>query len=280
MILIADSGATKTDWRVVDNEGKIKQAKTQGFNPYYQGFEEIRDEIQNKLLDQVGDAQIDQIYFYGAGCSTTENCDVIKGALKHSFPDAEIEVNHDLLAAARALCGHEEGIACILGTGSNSCLYDGRQIKSNVQALGFILGDEGSGAHLGKLLLSDYIRNNMPDELKMKIDNKFKLDRESIIDRIYNQDRPSRFAASFSKFIFDNIRNPYMYRLVYGSFTDFFECNILRYENYQSLKVHFTGGVAFYFNEILRQVASDKAVVLQNIVENPISGLTLYHQGT
>lgn len=277
MILIADSGATKTDWRLIDDEGNVQQARTQGFNPYYQGYEEIRDEISNNLVIQLKGLEVDHIFYYGAGCLTHDKCDIIRKALKHSFPKAEIEVNHDLFAAARSLCGQEKGIACILGTGSNSCLFDGQEIIENVPALGFILGDEGSGAHIGKTLLADYIRDNMPQELKNKMLDRFKLDREMIIDRVYNQERPSRFVAGFAKFIYDNISHPYMFGLVHKGFEDFFDTNISRYKDFQQIKVHFTGGVAFYFNTILRNVAKERDVVVGNIVENPISGLTLYH---
>ena len=278
MILIADSGATKTDWRVIDHLGKIHQAKTQGFNPVYQGFEQIRDEINKNLLGQIEGLKIDRVFYYGAGCTGLENCEIINKALAFSFPEAEIEINDDLLAAARSLCDHEKGIACILGTGSNSCLYDGKSIIDHIPPLGYILGDEGSGAYLGKILLRDFIRGSMPNKLRSKMKDKFNLDKAAIIDKVYNQDRPSRFVAGFAKFIFDNIRDPYAHQLVYNGFRDFFNSSILRYSDHQKIKVHFSGGIAFNFNNILRQVAEENGVTVGNIAENPIAGLTLYHK--
>jgi len=278
MILIAESGATKTDWRLLDNQGGIKQVISEGLNPYQQSFESIRKKIKTEVLPKVKKEDISNIYFYGAGCATEEGRNVIEESLKFSFAEAMIEVNTDMLAAARGLCGHEEGIACILGTGSNSCLYNGHEIVENVPPLGFIIADEGSGAHLGKTLLADYLRKDMPEELREKFNERYNLDRTKILDKVYNQDRGGKFLAEFTKFIYDNINESYMHKLVYTGFMEFFVRNILKYDNYQNYKVHFTGGVAYYFNEILREVASDKGVLLQKITENPIAGLTLYHK--
>jgi N-acetylglucosamine kinase-like BadF-type ATPase len=280
MILIAESGATKTDWRILDDQGGIKQAISEGLNPYQQSFESIRDKIKTEILPQVDEEDISRIYFYGAGCATEEGRNVISKALKDSFALAEIEVNTDILAAARGLCGHEEGIACILGTGSNSCFYNGREIVENVPPLGFIIADEGSGAYMGKTLIADFLRKDMPEELREKFMERYNLDRTKILDKVYNQERAGKYLAGFTKFIYDNIKESYMHKLVYESFNEFFTRNILKYDNYQNYKVHFTGGVAFYFNEILRKVASDQGVLLQKITENPIAGLTLYHKPT
>ena len=210
MILIADSGSTKTDWRIIDSKGEINQAKTQGFNPYYQKYEEIRDEINTRLLEQVQSSDIREIYYYGAGCSSQSNCNIVSQALKFSFPDAQIEVTHDLLAAARSLCGHERGIACILGTGSNSCVFDGEKIIDNIPSLGYVIADAGGGTFLGKKLIADYLRNEMPAELEKKMDKRFDLNKNKILDKVYNQEKPGRFIASFTKFMFDNIRENYM----------------------------------------------------------------------
>jgi len=277
MILIAESGATKTDWRLLDDQGGIRQAISEGLNPYQQSFESISEKIKIEVRPQVGE-DISNIYFYGAGCATDEGRNLITNALKGSFTEAEIEVNTDMLAAARGLCGHEEGIACILGTGSNSCFYNGKEIVENVPPLGFIIADEGSGAYLGKTLLADFLRKDMPEELREKFIKRYNLDRTKILDKVYNQDKGGKYLAEFTKFIYDNINESYMHQLVYEGFKEFFSRNVLKYENYKNYKVHFTGGVAFYFNEILREVASDQGVLLQKITENPIAGLTLYHK--
>ncbi|MEO1055145.1 MAG: N-acetylglucosamine kinase [Bacteroidota bacterium] len=277
MILIADSGASKTDWRIIDRDGQISQAKTQGFNPYLQQAEEISTEIGDALLPQIK-TDIDWIYYYGAGCSSEQNINKIKQVLKMYFPDAEIAVHHDLLAAARALCGSDTGIACILGTGANSCLYNGEEIVDNVPALGYALGDEGSGAYIGKRLLSDYLRRDMPAGVGERLEKRFNLTKDDVLEKVYHQPAPSRYLASFAKFVFQNLKEPYLYRLVYDSMSSFFEKNVVKYEGHDQHLVHFTGGIAFYFGNILRQVANDKGIAVRNILESPIAGLTLYHQ--
>jgi N-acetylglucosamine kinase-like BadF-type ATPase len=202
---------------------------------------------------------------------------MIRTALERYFTDAHIEVWHDLLAAARALCGEDPGIACILGTGSNSCYYDGVRIVENVTSLGYVLGDEGSGAWLGKRIVADYLRKDLPEKLWDHFKKRFPMDRDEILSRVYSQEMPSRFLGSFSHFIFQHLKEPYCYKLVYDGFSEFMEKNVMRYERYNELKVHFVGSVAFYFSDILRQVANDKGITLKNILESPIAGLTLYH---
>jgi glucosamine kinase len=276
MLLIADSGSTKTDWRIIDQDKNIAQAKTAGFNPYYQTEEQIFAELKEVLLPQVkGD--ITEIYFYGAGCSSPDKNALVENALSRVFLKAQVHVSHDLLAAARALCGSEAGIACILGTGSNSCLYDGKDIVANKASLGYILGDEGSGAVLGKLLVSKYFNRELPGHLMAKFEKRYALSREELLDNVYKKPFPNRYLAKFSQFLFHNLSDPYIYKLVYDAFADFFDKNVLYYENYADYKVHFTGSIAFYYSNILRQVANDKGIVVKNILENPIAGLTLYH---
>jgi glucosamine kinase len=277
MILIADSGASKTDWRLIDDSGKIEQAQTIGFNPYYQAIEQFEKEVREVLLPQVK-SNPQKIFYYGTGCSSEKNRKLIRTVFEKFFRDAHIEVWHDLLAAARALCGTQEGIACILGTGANSCYYDGTKIADNVTSLGYVLGDEGSGAYLGKIILSDYLRKDLPEKLWGQFKQRFPFERDEFLDRIYNQEMPSRFLGSFSHFVFQHLNEPYCNQLVRNSFNQFFEKNVMKYPRYQQLKVHFTGSVSFYFNNILRQVAIEKNICVQHILESPIAGLTLYHQ--
>jgi glucosamine kinase len=279
MILIADSGGSKTDWRLIQKDGKIGQANAPGFNPYYQPIEDLKKSVQDILLPKIDDQtdQVEQIFFYGAGVSSVKNQLTIKSAFLEFFPEAQIEIGWDLLAAARALCGYEPGIACIMGTGSNSCLYDGEKIVDNVANLGWILADEGSGANIGRKFLVDYLRGKMPAKLAKQFHERFPLTREEFLEKIYQQEKPSAFLASFAKFIFQHLKEQYCYKLVYDSFAEFYENNVMQYPNYQNLKVHFTGSIAFYFSDILRQVASDKGITVKNILEGPIAGLTLYH---
>jgi glucosamine kinase len=278
MILIADSGGSKTDWRLIQQDGTIGQANGPGFNPYYQPVEDLKRDVERILLPKINAADpVDKIFFYGAGVSSVKNQLTIKSALLEFFPEAVIEIGWDLLAAARALCGREPGIACIMGTGSNSCLYDGEKIVDNVANLGWILADEGSGANIGRKFLVDYLRKKMPETLAAYFHDRFPLTREEFLEKVYQQEKPSAFLASFAKFIFQHLKDPYCYRLVYDSFSEFYENNVMKYENYKNLKVHFTGSIAFYFSDILRQVANDKGITVKNILEGPIAGLTLYH---
>jgi len=277
MILIADSGSTKTDWRMINSAGEISQAKSAGYNPYYQKTGDLKSDIENTLLSKI-ETEVNEIFYYGAGCGSEQNRKLISNTLLDIFPSSKIEVSHDLLAAARALCGNEPGIACILGTGSNSCSYDGIEILENIPSLGYVMGDEGSGAYLGKKLLADFLRGDMPVSIAEKMQNRFELSKDQVLEAVYQKEKPSKYLAGFSRFIFQNIKNPYCYRLVYNVLKLFFETNILKYENAKSSKIHFTGSVAFYYSNILRQVANDMGVSVGNIVESPIAGLTLYHQ--
>jgi glucosamine kinase len=278
MILIADSGGSKTDWRLIQKDGSIDQAHSPGFNPYYQPIDDLKKNVQDVLLPKINDSHVNKIFFYGAGVSSVKNQLTIKSAFLEFFPGAQIEIGWDLLAAARALCGHEPGIACIMGTGSNSCLYDGTKIIDNVANLGWILADEGSGANIGRKFLVDYLRKKMPQKLSAQFHQRFPLSREEFLEKVYQQEKPSAFLASFAKFIFQHLDDAYCYKLIYDSFAEFYENNVMKYDNYENLKVHFTGSIAFYFSDILRQVANDKGITVKNILEGPIAGLTLYHQ--
>jgi len=276
MILIADSGSSKTDWRIIDENGTVEQARTSGLNPFYMDRKAIKLEIEASLQPMIAN-KIDHIYFYGAGCTTEHNCKVITDTLSPLFPGASISVDHDLSGAARALCNREAGIVCILGTGSNSCLYDGNDITDNIPSLGYILGDEGSGSHMGKTLLVDFVRDEIPTHLKDALINQFNISRETILENVYQNPNPIQFLAGFAEFIFSNLKEPYIHNLAYNSFEMFFEKNIFKYPDYKAHKVHFCGAVAFYFNTLLRKIATDKDITVGNIIESPIAGLTVYH---
>ncbi len=277
MILVADSGGSKIDWRFLHKDGSIGQAHSPGFNPYYQPLEHLHTIIKESLVPHVKES-VDKIFYYGTGVSSEKNQQIIREAFAQYWPEAFIEIGWDLLAAARALCGRERGIACILGTGSNSCLYDGEKIVDNVSNLGWILADEGSGTYIGKKFIFDYFRNEMPTKLADQFKARFPFTREEVLEKVYQGEKPGAFLASFSKFIFQHLKDPYCYKLIYDSLSDFYENNVMKYDNYQNTKVHFTGSIAFYYSDILRQVANDKGITVKNILEGPIAGLTLYHQ--
>ena len=277
MIIIADSGSSKIDWRLLERDGSIRQASSPGFNPYYQPLDHLKKSIREFLVPVVA-GTVTKIFFYGTGVSSERNQDLVRSAFLEFFPAATVTIEWDLLAAARALCGEEKGIACILGTGSNSCLYDGTKITAQVANLGWILADEGSGASLGKAMLVDYLRRKMPEELAKQFQQRFPFSREEFLEKIYQQEKPSTFLATFSRFIFQHLKEPYCYKLAYNGFSDFYENNIMKYEGFRDLKVHFVGSIAFYYSDLLRQVANDKGIAVKNILETPIAGLTLFHQ--
>lgn len=277
MIIVADSGGSKIEWRFLKKDGSIGQAHSPGFNPYYQPIDHLYTIIEEHLVPKI-DEPVDKIFLYAAGVSSDKNAKVIEDAFAKYWPKAHLEIGWDLLAAARALCGRERGIACILGTGSNSCLYDGEKIIDNVANLGWILADEGSGTSIGKRFIFDYFRKEMPEKIAEQFHQRFPFTREEVLEKVYKDEKPSAFLASFTRFIFQHLDDPYCYKLIYNSFAEFYQNNVMKYDDYKNTKVHFTGSVAFYFSDILRQVANDKGITVKNILEGPIAGLTLYHQ--
>lgn len=275
MILIAESGSTKTDWVLLGSEGVKKRQQTLGINPYHQNTSSII-EIIRSLNDF---DSIHQIFFYGAGCATDDKKQIIKDALLDIFPNANCEINSDVLAAARSVCGREKGIACIIGTGSNSCLYDGENIEHNVPPLGYILGDEGSGAVMGKKLIADILKGIAPKEIKSAFYQKYNMKYTDIINNVYKEEAPSRFLAQFTVFLSENIHSPYISQLVKKSFDEFFERNIKLYDNHINLPIHFIGSIAFYFKNELKMIADENGLSLGKIKQSPLEGLIQYHLG-
>jgi N-acetylglucosamine kinase-like BadF-type ATPase len=282
MILIADSGSTKTDWRFIDEKKNIYQAHTQGINPYFVNTNEIAQILENELKSKLPEYAFNEkveIYFYGAGCSNFDKCKDVYNGIKKVFPNASITVEHDLLAAARALCGHNEGLAAILGTGSNSCYYNGKEILQNQPSLGFILGDEGSGAFLGKQLICDFLNEEMPKEISDRIKERFKITKDEILENVYKKPYPSRYLASFSKFIYQNINHDYCRQLVVNAFRLFFDRHICKYPRRGELPLGIVGSVGYYYSNIISRIADEKGIPMGKVLESPIAGLTLYHLG-
>jgi len=277
VILIADSGSTKTSWCVAENGSSLQQFLTSGINPYFQTEEEIRDRLIEEVLPQleIDNKDIRAVYFYGAGCAF-DKVEIVKGAIEKLFYAAVVEVNTDLLAAARGVCGKQAGIACILGTGSNSCFYDGQQIVQNVSPLGYILGDEGGGAVLGKLLVGDLLKGMISDELKEKFLKQYDLTPAQIIDCVYRQPFPNRFLAGLSPFLSENIREPKIYSLVLNSFKSFILRNVMKYD-YHTYPVHFTGSIAFHYLNILAEAASETGIRMGIVTQSPLQGLVAFH---
>jgi N-acetylglucosamine kinase-like BadF-type ATPase len=276
MILIADSGSTKTHWCLVQKGVVVNQVNTDGINPFYQTDLEIIALLESQLIPKLENKDIEQIYFYGAGCSFPEKKMLVSCALVRFFGNAMIEIQSDLLGAARSLFQHEKGIACILGTGSNSCLYDGTEIVENVSPLGFILGDEGSGAVLGKLFVADCLKNQLPTELKEKFLNQYELTPAVIMDNVYKKPFPNRFLAGFTPFLLENIEEPSIFNLVFDSFDAFFIRNVMQYP-LEDMPVGCVGSIAHYFRDTLEIVASERGLFISDIVQSPMEGLVRYH---
>lgn len=278
MIVIADSGSTKTDWCLVEEGESILRFTTRGTNPFFQTEEEIRKEIEAGLLPALKGLNPTAVYFYGAGCAFPEKNEMIRRAI-HRYLPVLVEVGSDLLAAARALCGDQPGIACILGTGSNSCQYDGKEIVKNISPLGFILGDEGSGAVLGKLLIGDVLKDQLPPALKDQFLSEYELTPALIMDRVYRQPFPNRFLAGFSPFIRKHLDEPAVWEMVTRSFLAFFVRNVKQYD-YPDLPVHLVGSVAWHYQSVLKEIAFDLNIRLGTIAQSPMEGLLAYHRET
>ena len=280
MILIADCGSTKIDWCVLHNAKVEKQVFTLGMNAVMLTEEEMRTRLASELLPELGAIaeKITAVFFYGAGCISPEVCGNVARAIKANIPSAEtVEVYSDLLAAARALCGHEPGIACILGTGSNSCLYDGTGIASNVSPLGYILGDEGSGAVLGKLFIGDVLKKQLPAEICAAFLQEYDLDLLTIIRRVYREPQGNRFLASVTPFLSKNIAVPEVHALVLNAFRAFFRRNITNYTDYEKHPVNFVGSIAYYFGDILAEAAKAEGCTVGKIIKSPMEGLIKFH---
>lgn len=277
MRIIADSGTTKVDWRIISPDGSVKEISTEGINPVFQSKDSIESIIKNQVATAIT-GEVKEVFFYGAGVVSTEISSVLNDCFSKLFPGSVTYTASDILAAARSLCGHNPGIACIMGTGSNTCFYDGNEIVRNVKAGGFILGDEGSGGVLGKRLLSDFIKELLPKEISDELVKRYQIDYGSIVQKVYREPVPSRYLSSFSPFINEFRSHPYMHDLIKSSFDDFFKKNISHYR-YDIYPVNFVGSIAFYYSDILEEAALDNCMTVGKILRNPIIGLTDYHLG-
>lgn len=277
MILIADSGSTKTYWSLLKNTSETLHYKTSGINPFFQTELQIESQLRKQLLQQLHVEAIDAIYFFGAGCATEKQKQMITNAFEKVFRFRQILVESDLLGAAKALCGDQPGIVCILGTGSNSGFFDGTSIVKQVSPLGFIIGDEGSGAALGKKLVADCLKNQLSPTIQERFFNRFQLSQAEIVENIYTKPFPSRFLASLSIFLHENLDEPELYQLVYDSFAEFFKRNVFQYD-YKGYKVEIVGSIGYYYQDVLRHVASDLSIELGAILQAPMDKLITYYQ--
>lgn len=282
MILIVDSGSTKTQWTLLDGKGSDSNFFSVGFNPYFQTSTEIRLIIQETVLKELApylnkSGTNLHLHYYGAGCSTPEKIQTVRQALQHCFPKAVIHVNHDLLGAARALCGKQKGIACILGTGSNSCLYDGKEVVENVPSVGYLFGDFGSGAHFGKTLIQHFFNGELPADLQQEFSVLSEFQREYILDQVYNHSMPSRFLASYSKFVQEKIEHPFIKDMVKGCFSEFLKRQVETYTGFKSIEVNSVGSVGYFYKQILVEVIKERGLIPGKILQSPMEGLIQFH---
>ena len=277
MILIADSGSTKSDWVAISQNSTIRYS-TVGINPYFHDEEFVFSAIKdNQSLYSIS-SQIEEVYFYGAGCSSEKLNSIVLRGLQKVFTQAEIHVDHDLSACALATYQGEPGISCIIGTGSNSCFYDGTNIFENIPALGYILGDEGSGAYFGKKLLADFLYNKLPENIHFSLQNDLGLDKEKIISNVYMKPGANVYLASFMPFIFSHFDDKYISNMILEGFKTFIDTHVRCYQDYTKYKVHFIGSIACLFQKELDQACQFYNVTLGQVIKKPIDGLADYHR--
>ena len=277
MIFIIESGSTKSDWVLIDDKNNQSFYKTMGFNPYFHSAEFIDSEIrQNKELFSFAD-KIEKIFFYGAGCSSKELNQIVEKGLSTVFTSAKILVDHDLLACAYATYDGAPGISCILGTGSNSCYFDGKSLAEEVPALGYVLGDEGSGSYFGKYLLSSYLYNKLPKEITDEFDRRYNLSKDSIIDSVYKQANANVYISSFMPFVIEFKDHPFINDFIIKGLKHFLEIHVCCYKNYEKTSIHFVGSLSALLEKELNIAAQEIGVRISSIVQKPVGPLVEYH---
>ncbi len=276
MIIIVDSGATKADWKIIDGH-QSQTLHTMGLSPIFHTEHFMAAEVRSAFAGQVAPEQVQQVFYYGTGCWDADRKAIVARALRQVFTNAEIEVEHDLLGAARSVCGNDPGVACIIGTGSNSCLFDGEKIVDNVTNLGYMLGDEASGVYLGKKLIQAYFYREIPAELMMHFDNFHPGGKSTILDKVYGQEPPNVYLASFVPFFVEYKQHIYIQKLVYDAFANFIDRHVRKYDGHMRLPIHFIGSVAWLFQHIMRIVLEERAMRAGNFIQKPIDDLAAFH---
>ncbi|GAA0556052.1 N-acetylglucosamine kinase [Chitinophaga japonensis] len=277
--LIADSGSTKADWSLLTAKEHFRY-KTQGISPFFLTAPQVRDILEKELLPQLPPGvQVEEIFYYGTGCSQPKSIQIMETALRAVWPAAAVSVSHDLMAAARALCQHSAGIASILGTGSNSCYYDGTTIVHNNPGLGYILGDEGSGAYLGRKLLQYYCYHSFDDELLSRFDAKYHTSKDEILEHVYRKPMANRYLASFAEFLGENRGHYMVENILEDGLNDFFFNHIYKYRESWTHPLHFTGSIAWHFRDVLQALCELYELQLGSVLRNPMEGLVKYHEG-
>ncbi|MDR8390777.1 hypothetical protein NC796_06495 [Aliifodinibius sp. S!AR15-10] len=275
-LLIADSGSTKTDWALISNHS-VKQYKTEGLNPYFHSSKSIEKVLKNDLKPDLEGKNVNHILFYGSGCDSEPKITSMTNILKRVFPGAEASVHEDLLGAARACCFDKPGIVCILGTGSNSCRYDGTRIVQQIPSLGFILGDEGSAGYFGQKLINHYYRNEIPSDLARKLEWYYDMDLDSIFDGIYNNDQSSRFVAFYSSFLGEHNDHHFIREMLCNGFENFISRIVLQYQDARSYKVNFIGSLGCAYQAILKELLTKHLLTPGVFIKSPMDRLVEFH---
>lgn len=274
--LICDSGSTKAEWCLLNGKSK-KIVTTQGLSPYFLTTQQIQQIIEKELMPKIKNVNIDEVFFYGTGCSNPENVKSVKKAISLLFSKARVTVDHDLMGAAKALCGPNKGIACILGTGSNSCFYNGKKIVKNSPGLGYVLGDEGSGAYLGKKVIQYFLYKTFDEDLIDRFNAKYTTNSVDILNQVYKQPLPNRYLASFVPFLIENRGHYMIENIIEDAFNDFFFNHIYKYRESWQMPINFVGSVAFGFKDVLKEMCNAYELQLGIVIKKPMDGLIKYH---
>lgn len=277
MILIADSGSTKCDWMLLQGQTTVFDLNTMGFNPYFHDETLIVNMLRQEAQLMAHADKVRHLYFYGAGCSSPELNQVVRGALQILFPHADVHVGHDLEGAALATYQGVPQIACIMGTGSNSCFFDGKEVHEEVPALAYILGDEGSGSYYGKRLLADFLYKRMPAHLHASFEEDYALSKDIVMENVYMRPHANVYLASFMKFCTRHLADPYIRDMVRAGMLEFLGTHVLCFQNCRQVPVNFVGSVAYYFEAALRECAAELQLKVGRVVKKPIHGLVEYH---
>ena len=278
MIVIAESGSTKCDWEILDSKGtKLYSDKTVGFNPYFHSEEFIGSELNKSNDLKTHRESVSRVFFYGAGCSSDYLNQTVINALSSFFPNAEVSVDHDLLAAAYSLYQGKPVISCIIGTGSNSCFFDGKKIEESVPALGFILGDEGSGSYFGKRLLADFFYKRLPSEMQYDFQKEFNLEWSEAVKMVYQNIHANVYLASFMRFMAKHKDNAYVIEMVREGMARFIDVHVTSFSRYHEYEVSFVGTISHVYRDILEEELYKRDCKLGQIVKNPIDQLVDYH---
>lgn len=276
-LIVCDSGSTKADWMVAEHGKVIAEFSTMGFNPFFHDAEKVFSELSKNESALKFRNEKAVIYFFGAGCSSLQRNEIIRTGLQKFFSVADITVDHDMLGAALAACGNSAGLVCILGTGSNTAYYDGKNLSETIHGLGYIMGDEGSGSYYGRKLITSFLYRIMPEDLRKKFFEKYNMTKEVMNENVYHRPNANVYLASFSPFLSENKNHPWIQQLVLKGMKEFYETNIISYPEHKTSPVHFIGSIAYHFSDILHSVADEFGFRIGKIIVRPVEELMRYY---